>query len=272
MQTKWLVIALALLFAPTPASSAPASEVITVDVRSGVTMRYLAIPPAGQPKAAVILLAGGNGALRLSPAGSIGALGGNFLIRSREQFAGHELFVAALDAASDRQEGMDGSIRLSQQHAQDIGKVVADVKNRTGGAATWLVGTSAGTLSAVGAGARLSGAEPAMRPHGIVLTSTLTTLVAGMCGRSVHDASLGEIRGSVLVVSHEHDGCPCSPGSAAVGARLLTALPSARAKEMKIFTGGSPPLSSPCEARSPHGYFGLEDSVVEFIANWIISH
>ena len=272
MQTRGLAIALALLFAPTPAVSAPVSEVVTVEVRSGVTLRYLATPPAGQPRAAVILLAGGNGALRLSPSGSIAALGGNFLIRSRERFARHDLFVAALDAASDRQEGMDGSIRLSQQHAQDIGKVIADVKNRTGGAAIWLVGTSAGTLSAAGAGARLSGAEPAIRPHGIVLTSTLTTLVAGLCGRSVHNASLAEIRGSMLVVSHEHDGCPCSPGRAAVGARLLAALPNARAKEIKIFTGGSPPLSTPCEARSPHGYFGLEDSVVEFIANWIISH
>jgi hypothetical protein len=102
MQTRGLAIAVALLFAPTPAVSAPVSEVVTVEVRSGVTMRCLAIPPTGQPRAAVILLAGGNGALRLSPSGSIVALGGNFLIRSRDRFARHELFVAALEPRRSR--------------------------------------------------------------------------------------------------------------------------------------------------------------------------
>lgn len=211
--------------------------------------------------------------MRLSPSGTIGNLGGNFLIRSREQFARHDLFVVALDAASDRQGGMNGPVRLSEQHAQDIGKIVADVKNRTGGAAVWLIGTSAGTLSAASAGARLSGADQATRPHGIVLTSTMTTLdAAGYCGRSVYEASLGEIRVPVLVVSHENDDCQCSPGSSAVGARLLASLARAPAKEHKTFTGGRDPISEPCEARSPHGFFGIEDSVVEFIADWIKTH
>lgn len=210
--------------------------------------------------------------MRLSPSGSIGNLGLNFLIRWREQFARRGLYVAALDAASDRQGGMDGAIRLSRQHAQDIGKVVADVKNRTGGAAVWLVGTSAGTLSAANAGARLSAADAAMRPRGIVLTSTQTTLAAGYCGKSVHDAALGEIRLPVLIVSHQDDGCPCSPGNAAVGARLLAACSRAPAKEHKIFAGGSPPISGPCDAEAPHGFFGIEEGVVEFIVNWVKAH
>lgn len=272
MRMRIPAVAIALLFAPTLASPALA-EFFNVEVRPGTTMRYLAISPGGQPRAAVILLAGGNGALRLSPSGSIGALSLNFLIRSREQFARHGLFVAALDAASDRQGGMNGAIRMSEQHAQDIGKVIVDVKNRTGGAAVWLVGTSAGTLSAASAGARLSGADQAMRPSGIVLTATMTTLdAAGFCGKTVCDASLGEIRVPVLVVSHQDDGCECSPGSSAVGARLLASLSRAPAKEHKTFTGGSAPISGPCEERAPHGFFGIEDSVVEFIADWIKSH
>lgn len=75
----------------------------------------------------------------------------------------------------------------------------------------------------------------------------------------------------MLVVSHENDGCACSPGSPAAGARLLAALSGAPVKEFKIFIGGSLPLSSPCDARSPHGFFGIESSVVEFIADWIKS-
>lgn len=266
-------LAFAFLFAPTLASPAIV-EVVNVEVQAGATMRYLANSPGGQPKAAVILFAGGDGALRLSPSGSIGALGLNFLIRSRDLFARQGLYVAALDAASNQQGGMNGAIRLSRQHALDIGKVVVDVKNRSGGAAVWLIGTSAGTLSAASAGAQLSGAEPAMRPHGIVLTSTLTAAPdpAGRCGKSVYDVSLGAIRVPVLLVSHQDDGCICSPGSSAVGDRLLAALSGAPAKELEIFTGGNAPISGPCDARAPHGFFGIEERVVEFIANWIKNH
>jgi pimeloyl-ACP methyl ester carboxylesterase len=162
---------------------------------------------------------------------------------------------------------MNGAVRLSLQHAQDIGRVIAQLKDRVG-VPVWVIGTSAGTLSAANAGSR---SEP--RPHGIVLTSTMTQLdAAGYCGKSVYDASLAALRLPVLVVSHRDDGCACSPGSAAVGSKLLASLTGASAKEHKVFTGGSAPKSGPCDARSQHGYFGLEGSVVRAIADWIKSH
>lgn len=272
MSSRSTAIALALVFVSTPVLSA-SGQVVVIEVRSGVVMRYLGIAPDGQPRAAVILLTGGNGVLRLSPSGSIGTdLGLNFLIRSRDQFARQGLFVASLDTASDREGGMNGAIRLSEQHARDIGKVVVDVKSRAGGAAVWLVGNSAGTLSVANAGARLSRSDQTMRPAGIVLTSTMTTLGAAECGKTVYDAALADIRVPVLVVSHENDGCPCTPGTVAVGARLLGACSGAPVREHRVFTGGNPPVSGPCDARAPHGFFGIEDSVVEFIASWIKAH
>ncbi len=269
--TRIAAFAAALLLLAVPALSAP-TDVVDVSVRPGVTIRYLATSPEGQVKAAVILLAGGNGALQLGPTGTIGRLGGNFLIRSRELFARQGFFVAAVDASSDNQNGMNGAIRLSAQHAQDVGRVIADVRTRTGGAAVWVVGTSAGTLSAANVAARLSGADASMRPAGVVLTSTMTTLGAPECGRTVYDAGLADIRIPVLLVSHENDACPCSPGSSAVGSRLLAACSGAPSKEHRTFTGGTPPIEPPCEARTAHGYSGIEESVVEFIAGWIKSH
>ena len=139
---------------------------------------------------------------------------------------------------------MNGAIRLSPQHAQDIGKVMAEVKKRAG-APVWLVGTSAGTLSAASAAARL--ARSPSRPHGIVLTSTMTTLdAAGHCGKSVYHASLAAIKGPVLIVSHRDDGCRCTPGGSTAGAKLVATLSGLPAKEHMIFTGGSPP--SPARA------------------------
>ena len=152
--------ALALPFLCGPATAQSKTEIVDVEVRPGVTMRYLWTPAAGGATAAVILLAGGKGALKLSPAGDFGDLRLNFLIRSRDQFARHGLAVASLDAASDNLAGMNGKIRMSSEYAQDVGKVIAEVKKRTG-VPVWVIGTSAGTLSAVNVGAR--SAPPARR-------------------------------------------------------------------------------------------------------------
>lgn len=264
-----LVPALAL-FAALPCTAQAQqlkTEAITVNVRPGATMRYLAVS-AGEPKAAVILLPGGNGALKLDAKGAFGSdLAGNFLIRARGMFAREGLYVASLDAASDQQAGMNGQVRLSPQHAQDVGKVIADVKTRAG-VPVWIVGTSAGTLTAANVGARLRGD----RPHGVVFTSTMTQLQAGHCGKSVYDAQLSAISVPVLVVSHSEDGCGCSLGGEAANRKLLAALSGASAKEQKVFSGGSAPVSGPCDAKAQHGYFGIEASVVKAIADWIKSH
>lgn len=280
MAWKILLLAVALLLAlvlapRTRAQESPGDlkqEVITLEVRPGVTMKYLAVVGREPPKAAVILLAGGNGELKLDASGAMGDLRLNFLIRSRAQFARQGLYVAALDAPSERQGGMNGAYRLSLQHAREIGHVIADLKKRVG-APVWLIGTSAGTLSTAGAAARLVSQDQLPRPDGIVLTSTMTQLdAAGHCGKSVYDASLNTITAPVLVVSHRDDGCVCSPGSPTVGAKLVAELTGSPAKEHKVFTGGDRPLSGPCDARAQHGFFGIESEVVKTIADWIKSH
>jgi len=259
--------ALLLALIAGPAGAQLRTEVVTVDVRPGATMQYLEIRGSQQPSATVILFAGGDGVLGLQPSGKIGTdLALNFLIRSREHFVREGLAVAALDVASDLRGGMNGDIRLSAQHARDVARVIAVLKNRIG-APVWVVGTSSGTISAASVAARLAQSEP--RPDGVVLTSTQSTLTPGLCGRTVYFAQLAAIRSPVLAASHRDDGCRCSPGSAAAGAKLMAALSAASAKEHKIFTGGDRPLSGPCDARAPHGFFGIERDVVKAIAEWI---
>ena len=268
---RWIAaIGAALLVAALagPADAQLKTEVVTIDVRPGVTVKYLELRGSEPPASTVILFAGGDGVLGLQPSGGIGTdLGLNFLIRSRERFVREGLAVAALDTASDLRKGMNGDIRLSAQHARDVARVIAALKQRIG-APVWLAGTSSGTISAASVAARLAQSEP--RPDGVVLTSTQSTLVQGLCGRTVYFAQLAAIRVPVLAVSHRNDGCPCSPGSAAAGAKLMAALSEASAKEHKIFSGGDPPLSKgPCLAQAPHGFFGIEDEVVKAIAEWI---
>ncbi|MEK6592031.1 MAG: alpha/beta hydrolase, partial [Pseudomonadota bacterium] len=75
------------------------TRVVDIPTRPGVTQRFIVVSPP-QPKAAVILFAGGHGGLQIDEAGNIGWGKSNFLVRSRQLFAGQELLVAVIDAPS----------------------------------------------------------------------------------------------------------------------------------------------------------------------------
>jgi hypothetical protein len=273
-----VLIAFALSAPGALAQGAPsglATEVVSVALRRAVSVRYLAIFKRGAaPPAAVVLFSGGDGLINLLPDGSHGARL-NFLVRSRWLFAQRDLFVAVVDTPGGIR--LNGQIRTSAQYAQDIGEVIADVRRRAGGAPVWLVGTSSGTLSAAGVAAHLpAGAATKAnekRPNGIVLTSTQSTLVPGLCGKTVFDAKLAVINVPAFLVAHRDDACPCSPAAGADRVMAgLAGLGPAR-KQIRIFTGGSPARSpNPCEAMTPHGFIGIEDGVVGAIAAWIKAH
>ena len=254
---------------------------ITVHVRSGATVKYLAVPSTtgAKPSAAVILFAGGNGRLKLQADGTIGTgLGENFLVRSRSIFAQKGLFVAVVDTPN--QAPVSGNVRLSAQYAADMGLVIEDVRRHlAAGGKVWLVGTSAGTISVASIAARLPRRNPSpnpdkaklRQPDGIVLTSTQTRLVAGLCGRTVFNADLAAIDVPALVVSHKSDTCKCSPPSYAD--RLMKALKRAPSKRVILLTGGSPPRGKDsCQGFTPHGFFGAEDAAVDAAAKWIANH
>jgi predicted alpha/beta-hydrolase family hydrolase len=234
-----------------------ADDVRTVPARPGVTQSFILVRPAERPVAAVVLFAGGNGALRLG-SGRL-ALGGNFLVRNRARFAERGLLVAVVDAPSDHAD-LDG-FRTSAAHADDVRAVLAALRAEAA-VPVWLVGTSMGTVSAANAAARLTTGGP----DGLVLTSTVTRQ-----GRerqeSVGDVRLKDIRVPTLLVHHRRDACPGTPYADTVG--LMRDLRSTPRRELLTFDGGDAPQSGPCEARAAHGYVGLDAEVVEAIARWI---
>ena len=78
---------------------------MTLKTSRGVRQSFLLTKP-DNPAAAVILFAGGHGALGLTGAGKMKWGAGNFLVRTRGMFAEHGFMVAVVDAPSDRQGGI----------------------------------------------------------------------------------------------------------------------------------------------------------------------
>jgi hypothetical protein len=236
-------------------------QVIDVATRPGVMQRLLVLSPP-EPKAAVVLFAGGHGGLRIADDGTIRGLKGNFLVRTRQQFAQQGLLVALIDAPSDRQGGgfLDG-FRQTSEHVVDVKAAIARLR-QLAPLPVWLIGTSRGTQSVGYVATELAGADG---PDGIVLTSTI---LADKRGRAVPLMPLGKVRVPVLVVHHENDGCASCAFSQVPW--LMDKLSGSPRKRLLAVSGGRSE-GDPCEAFAHHGYNGIEDDVVAQIASWILT-
>jgi dienelactone hydrolase len=241
---------------------AQAARVVDIPTRPGVTQRMVVIEP-DNPKAAVVLFAGGHGGLQISSAGNFKWGDENFVVRTRRLFVAKGLMAVVVDAPSDRQNApyLNG-FRQTPQHVADIKAVIAWLR-RQANIPVWLVGTSRGTQSAAFIATQLPLADGG--PDGLILTSTILTDKPG--ARPVPEMPLGRIRVPTLVVHHKQDGCQyCKYRDLPSLMDKLTGVPR---KELLTVQGGKD-QGDPCKPMAHHGFNGIEQEVVTKIAEWII--
>lgn len=245
----------AAVLAP-PGGVAMAEELVSLTTRDAVTQSFLlAAPAAGKPAAVAVLFAGGEGNLNLPRLqGRTLLQRGNFLVRSRQLFLSRGIATALIDTPSDQPDGMDDLFRLGEAHSGDIAAVVAHLKAWHPGIPVYLVGTSRGTVSAA-AGARLD-----VEVSGVVLTATLFN--ATRRGPGLSGFEFATIRSPVLFVHHVADACAATPYGRAK--QLAASYP------LVSVDGGKSARSGPCQALSPHGFFGREESTVDAIVTWML--
>jgi hypothetical protein len=236
----------------------PHAELVTLPVRDEVNLTYLLV--AGPPESVeqvVVLFSGGAGQIRLRPISTTPAYAerGNFLVRTRYLWAGDGFASALVDVPSDRAGiGLDDLFRLGRTHAEDIGKVIADLRQRFPKAQFTLVGTSRGTVSAASVARYL----PAQYDR-VVLTATLFN--ANRAGPGLAGFDYTAIKGPLLFVHHADDACVVTPYA---GTRWI-----AGTYPLITVRGGREPESGPCDPLAPHGFFGKEAETVEAVKNWI---
>ena len=265
LATLWLAL-------PLPGRAATGcGEVVRLPAHEGTTQSAsLAAPPNAW--GGVVLLAGGSGVIDLDDQGCVQGLKGNSLVRGAPFLRSAGLVTILLDAPSDHHGEGDGlgGFRTDPRHAEDIGRVVAEVRRRVTGP-VWLVGTSRGTISAANAASRLMGAA---RPDGVVLTSVLTVGnprgQKSWVAQTVFDLPLEAVTIPALLVGHANDTCLRTPHElmAKVAGRI-----AAERKQVVTVTGGPGGRgvsgTEACEGRSPHGFVGQEDEVLAGIVRFI---
>ena len=242
----------------TPAWGQIEQKVVEIPTRPGVTQKMVVVSPP-DPRAAVILFAGGHGGLHIFANGSFQWGENNFVVRTRQLFAGQGLIAVVVDAPSDRRDLV--GFRQSPEHSEDIKAVIAWLRQQAP-VPVWLVGTSRGTQSAAAVALALRGAEG---PDGLVLSSTI---LKDDKGRAVPEMPLRRLRIPVLVVHHEKDGCRyCGFGEID---KLMAKLDRVPRRQLLTVEGGFSD-GDPCEAMAYHGFNGLEAEVVQKIADFIVA-
>lgn len=252
----------AIAFVTITGNAVADGRLVQLKTRPDVTQSIFVIKP-DKPAASVVLLPGGKGVINLGPDGPEN--GGNFLVRSRDLFAGNNLMVAVVDAASDFASSEDGlaSQRTGKEHMQDLEEIIKHLRKEAN-VPVWLVGTSRGTISAAAfASQKPEGA------NGIVLTASVSESGKGKPD-SVMSSDLSKITTSVLLVHHKKDDCYVSPYSGVE--KIKKKLVNSRKVEVLAFDGGAAKQKNGCKPKTYHGFFEIEDEVVGKISDWIKSH
>jgi hypothetical protein len=248
----WL-ISLTLAFSAV-AGSYEAIEI--VPTRPDVTVRLLVIKANSKPSTALLLFPGADGAKHFGEKDGRFWVSKNFLMRSAGDLAAAGYIVVAVDAPSDQSRGMSDQFRTSPQHAKDIRKIIAYLKEKHRVTSLYLVGTSRGSISVAYLASVID--DPAI--VGEILTAVYPP-------EDLSGIDFTEIDDPILIIHHVCDQCRATPYQGAMDLKnWLTESPKV---DLIGVTGGIPPASGPCEALSNHGFYGVEQSVVRAMTDWL---
>ena len=238
-------------------SPALAEETIAFESR-GQVFRGLLNRPEGAPRGSLILLAGSSGWLGIGQDGRIGDLGQNQLVRTRQRYTGFELATLTLDLAPDLTQVDDGDSDYAERYAADI--AVAVRRMRAIAEPVVAVGTSRGSLRAAMALARNRGTD---RPDAVVFTAAYLTPFGPLPAVQTIIGAPQSLP-PTLIVHHRDDECPETPPEGVAPFRAWGG-PIVRV----IWLEGGEATGNPCQARSHHGFLGLDGVVVEVVSHWV---
>jgi hypothetical protein len=240
--------------------NAAATNVVLSVPRKDYSMAGLVthLPGARAFKYGVALFPGHPGMLRLrEEEGKIRFdLGGNFLVRSRRHWLDEETLVLTVDAPSDQWSSFSQRFREDPRYGEDVRALLAEAGRRYAITDWTLVGTSEGSISAFHAG-RMN-TDLAQR---VILTASV--FVAGRNGPGLSGVDFVAPVMRLLWVHHESDPCGYTPYRSAQQFAATSRSP------LLTVRGGGPQRGAPCEARSFHGFVGVESETVLAMRSWV---
>jgi pimeloyl-ACP methyl ester carboxylesterase len=210
------------------------------------------------PRGIIVMLPGGAGDVGIDDDGDF-VHDKNFVIRTRALWLARGYAVIIPDAVDG--QNMRG-LRSSPEYAKVIQDLVRFAHAESAGP-VFLLGTSQGSIAAMNSAAHLSKGELT----GVVLTESVSR--QSKSGETVFDALPDRVTVPALIVANRDSACRVAPSGDAP--RIATAMTRAPAVKV-LYVQGGVTRSTDCGSESPHGYFGIENAVVDKIAAWLDAH
>jgi len=189
------------------------------------------------PRASVILLPGGDGAINAGDNGDINGLKLNQLVRTRHAYAARGLAVLVADAGTD--------LNSAVQYMAAIKRPVT------------VIGTSRGTLRAA------EGIARGARPDALVLTSGFLSAESGSGQNVMSILGSPSSLPRTLVIHHSQDSCRATLPA---GVEPFVKWSAGRARA--VWVSGGLNEGDPCQAGGHHGFNGLDGQVVGIAAGF----
>jgi len=189
------------------------------------------------PRASVILLPGGDGAINAGDNGEINGLKLNQLVRTRHAYAARGLAVLVVDAGTD--------LNSAVQYMAAIKRPVT------------VIGTSRGTLRAA------EGIARGARPDALVLTSGFLSAESGSGQNVMSILGSPSSLPRTLVIHHSQDSCRATLPA---GVEPFVKWSAGRARA--VWVSGGLNEGDPCQAGGHHGFNGLDGQVVGIAAGF----
>jgi hypothetical protein len=240
------------------AGEAP-EHTVNLPLSDGKLQRILIVTPP-HPRAAIVMLPGGSGDVGIERDGDI-SHDNNFVVRSRELWAarGYAVLIPdTIDRANLRGE------RSTPRYAQLVADLTAYARSSIAPPAVlpvFLLGTSQGSIAAMNGAAHAAPGTLA----GVVLTESVS--VMGGSHETVFDAAPERVKIPALVVANTDDQCNVAPPGMAP--RIAAAMTNSPDVKVEMVSGGTTKSAKACGSRTPHGYYGIEDRVVDLISKWM---
>ena len=187
------------------------------------------------PRGSVILLPGGDGAIRAGDSGDIHGLRGNQLVRTRHAYAARGLAVLVADAGTDLKTAVDYMAAIRRP--------------------VTVIGTSRGTLRAA------EGIARGARPDALVLTSGFLSPNSGSGSNVMSILGSPAALPRTLVIHHRQDSC-----KATLPAEVDPFIKWSAGRARVSWLTGGVEEGDPCQARGHHGFNGLDGQVVALAA------
>ena len=224
-------------------------------LQGGGFQRVLYTAARRETKGIIVMFPGGTGEIDIEESGQIKSAK-NFVVRSDDLWRDRGYGIVLVDALDH--QSMRGQ-RSSAAYAE-VTKRIIEFAHSQANVPVWVLGTSQGSIAAMNAASHAGGTQLT----GLILTESVS--IPGGSHETVFDAHPDDVRVPSLVVANVDDRCKVAPPTMAQSiAQSISHAPTT----VLTVSGGTQRTQDDCGSLTPHGYYGIEEKVVDGIVDWM---